>query len=97
MAYTKSCPTKVNCRISCCNKRRHTSLHEWANMNPSKKIASNSLNSVNLEVKTFLEIIPITISIGSKYVKVSALVDTTFKTTLIKGSTATKLALYGSC
>ena len=39
-------------------------------------MASNNLNNNNLEVNTFLQIIPITISNGTRYVIANLLLDT---------------------
>ena len=94
----KSCPSKVSCRIPNCNKRHHTSLHESTQitMQANQSIASNNLNNNNLEKKnTFLQIIPITISNGTKYIKTNALVDTGSDVTLLKSDIAKKLGLNG--
>ena len=93
----KSCPCKVSCRIPNYNKRHHTSLHESTQMTTqtNQNIASNNLNNNNLEKNTFLQIIPITISNGTKYIKTNALLDTGSDATLLKGDIAKKLELNG--
>ena len=93
----KSCSSKVNCRIPNCNKRHHTSLHESTQITTqtNQNIASNNLNNNNLEKNTFLQIIPITISNGTKYIKTNALLDTGSDAKLLKGDKAKKLGLNG--
>ena len=91
----KSCPSKVNCRILNCNKRHHTSLHESTQITTqtNQNLASNNLNNSNLEKKTFLQVIPITISSGTKYIRTNALLDTGSDTTLLKSHIAKKIGL----
>ena len=93
----KSCPCKVNCRIPNCNKRHHTSLHESTQITTqtNQNIASNNVNNNNLEKNKFLQIIPIIISNGTKYIKTNALLDTGSDATLLKSEIAKKLRLNG--
>ena len=57
--------------------------------------ASNNLNNNNLEKNTFLQIIPISILNGTKYIKTNALLDTGSDATLLKGDIAKILGLNG--
>ena len=95
----KSCPFKVNCRIPNCNKRHHTSLHESSQITRhiNQNIASNNLNKNTLKVNTLLQIIPITISNGTKYIKTNGLLDTSSDATLFKSDIAKKLGLNSDC
>ena len=75
-----SCSSKVNCRIPNCKKRHHTSLHESTKITMQKN--QNIAN--NIEKNTFLQIIPITISNGTKYIKTNALLNRGSDATLLK-------------
>ena len=61
----------------------------------NQNIASNNLNNNNLEKNTFLQIIPISILNGTKYIKTNVLLDTGSDATLLKGDIAKKLGLNG--
>ena len=65
------------------------------NMQRNQNIASNNMNNNNLEKNTFLQIIPITISNGTKYVKTNALLDKGSDATFLKSDIAKKLGLNG--
>ena len=69
-----------------CNKRHRTSLHELTETTTqtNQNTASNNLNNNNLEKNTFLQIMPYTISNGTKYIKTNALIDTGSDATLLK-------------
>ena len=69
-----------------CNKRHRTSLHELTEITTqtNQNTASNNLNNNNLEKNTFLQIMPYTISNGTKYIKTNALIDTGSDATLLK-------------
>ena len=62
-------------------------------MQANQNIASNNLSKNNLEKNTFLQIIPITISNGTKYIKTNVLLDTGSDATLLKGDIAKILGL----
>ena len=66
-------------------------------MQAIKNTADNNLNNNNLEVNTFLQVIPATISNGAKYMKENALLDTHSNTTLVKGNIVNKIELKGNC
>ena len=95
----KSCSSKVNCRIPNCDKIHHTSLHVLIQITTQaiQNTADNNLNNNNLEVNTFLQVIPATISNGAKYMKENALLDTHSNTTLVKGNIVNKIELKGNC
>ena len=87
----------MNYRIPNCNKGHHTSLHKSTQIatQTNQNIASNNLNNNNLEKNTFLQIIPITISNGTKYIKTNVLLDAGSDATLLKNDIAKKLGLNG--
>ena len=87
----------MNYRIPNCNKGHHTSLHKSTQITTqtNQNIASNNLNNNNLEKNTFLQIIPITISNGTKYIKTNVLLDAGSDATLLKNDIAKKLGLNG--
>ena len=51
------------------------------------------MNNNNLEKNKFLQIIPVTTSKGTKYIKTNALLETDSDATLLKSDTAKKLGL----
>ena len=62
-------------------------------MQTNQNLAINNLNNSNLEKKTFLQVIPITISNGTKYIRTNALVDTGSDTTFLKNDITKKIGL----
>ena len=87
----------MNYRIPYCNKGHHTFLHKSTQITTqtNQNIASNNLNNNNLEKNTFLQIITITISNGTKYIKTNVLLDAGSDATLLKNDIAKKLGLNG--
>ena len=91
---TKSCPSKMKWRIPNCNKRHHSSIHISTQIatQTNQNMASNDLNSNNLEVNTCLQIIRISILNGWKYIK-NILLETGSDVKLLKSDLAIKLRL----
>ena len=86
----------MNCRIPDCNERHHIDLNNYTDK--LVNIASITLNNNNnLEKNTFLQIIAITISNGTKYIKTNSLLDTGSNATLLKSDIAKKLGLNRDC
>ena len=81
----KECKSKVSCRE--CNKRHHTLLHD-----PDY---SAEVNHGSIQSRTYLQVIPITLTKGNISVKANALLDNGSDTTLIKSSLAKRLQLSG--
>ena len=87
----KNCETEVRCRVSNCNKQHHTLLHGDISLK-TNGVQHNGFNRSSFH-KTFLQIVPITISNGNRFVSTNALLDTVSDATLLKREIATKLSL----
>ena len=87
----------VNCRIPNCDKRQYAFLHESTQITTqtNQNIAGYNLNYNDFEVNTFSQIMRITISNGTKYIKTNALLNTGSEATLLKSDAAKKLGLNG--
>ena len=62
----KNCESEVRCRASNCNKRHHTLLHEDIPLK-TNGVQHNIFNKF-LTHKTFLKIVPVTISNGNRFI-----------------------------
>lgn len=104
----KNCQSKHRCKVENCNKRHHTLLHN-SNFVPTpptiplqppeqvqqqirdNNIVSNHFNSS----KTFLQILPVTISNGSTSLHTNALLDPGSDATLVRQDISNLLNLHG--
>ena len=77
----KNCKSQIRCKVDNCNKRHHTLLQED---NPPKTDIQNNNFSKHFDTnKTFMQIIPVTISNKNRSIRTNALLD--------NGSDATRL------
>ena len=78
----KNCESKDQCCVSNYNKRHHTLLHEGILLG-TNRVQQNSFNKSSTH-KTFLQIVPVTISNGNRFIRTNVLVDTGLDATLLK-------------
>ena len=90
----KNCGSEVRCRVSNCSKRHHTLLHEDIPLK-TNGVQPNSFNKSSTH-KTFLQIVPVAISNGNRFIRTKALLDTGSDATLLKREIATRLGLIRS-
>jgi len=88
----KECKSQYRCRTNNCNQRHHTLLHFDKN---EKSIQVSNIKTSLLN-KTFLQILPITISNGSNHIQTNALLDSGSNATLISREIARKLKIKGN-
>ena len=91
----KDCICKWKCRANLCSKKHHTLLcqddtQQQANINNTFSQHNQKVDSI-----TFLQVIPLKISNGSKTLDVNALLDSGSDATLITSKLAHQLQLKG--
>ena len=92
----KECKSNVKCRITNCGKRHHTILHEIKPPNPPKDDVTTNNLKANIDLKEYLQILPVKVSNGKRTVKTKALLDAGADSTLIREDIAKQLDLHGS-
>ena len=85
----KNCKSDFSCRIDGCSKKHHTLLHDESRVN-----INVSSNVSNAKV-TYLQVLLIYVSNGTRSVKVNALLDSGSDSTLVTKVLADKLKLTG--
>ena len=85
----KNCKSDFSCRIDGCSKKHHTLLHDESRVN-----INVSSNVSNAKV-TYLQVLPIYVSNGTRSVRVNALLDSGSNSTLVTKVLANKLKLTG--
>ena len=87
------CKSDFRCREDNCNRKHHTLLHQ------ELKAGDLTINNCNIDIdvdnRTYLKIIPVTIHSNTSSVKTWASLDTGSDSTLISEETADKLKLKG--
>ena len=87
------CKSDFRCREDNCNRKHHTLLHQ------ELKAGDLTINNFNIDIdidnRTYLKIIPVTIHSNTSSVKTWASLDTGSDSTLISEETADKLKLKG--
>ena len=94
----RNCKSEKHCLKPNCSKRHHTLLHfekpQENSIDQKESVTSNQMSSISH--KTFLQILPVTISNGKNIIKTNAVFDTGSDATLIRQDVARKLNLQGS-
>ena len=93
--FIQNCNSHFRCKIDNCGQLHHTLLHETS-PNPPSTIEQATINSHSVNPHTFLQIITITISNGSRTVTTNAFLASGSDTTLISKDLAEKLNLNGA-
>ena len=92
----KDCRSKVSCKE--CRRRHHTLLHDasYSKEKSSEKGETKQSHHGRISKKTYLQILPVTVSNGNVSVKVNALLDPGSDTTLISANLVDQLELQGT-
>ena len=85
----KNCKSDFSCRIDGCSKKHHTLLHDESRVN------INVSSTVSNAKVTYLQVLLIYVSNGTRSVKVNALLDSRSDSTLVTKVLADKLKLTG--
>ena len=91
----QNCNSHFRCKIDNCGQLHHTLLHETS-PNPLRTIEQATINSHSVKSHTFLKIIPVTISNGSRTVTTNTFLDSGSDSTLVRKGLAEKLNLNGT-
>ena len=93
--FVQNFNSHFRCKRDNCGQLHHTLLQETS-PNPLSTIEQATINSHSVKSHTFLQIIPVTISNGSRTVTTNAFVDNGSDSTLIIKGLAEKLNLNGA-